>query len=128
MEEPEEAFFVPEGYPGEWYMSWIPEGYEYVDAGNFIAGVAYMDAQGNRLGFDELTEDDAVNIDTEGADVREVLVDGRHVTVVSENTTAMAVWNVDDRYFIVDMDNIDGIAPEEDALLCVVAGVKRIIE
>ncbi len=126
--EPDEdaAFDVPEGWQGEWYLSRVPEGYVLETVYPVFNTVDYKNAGGDRLTFDELDENAWTNLDTENADVRHVSVGGRQVMVVEKQTVLTAVWSTEDRYFILSLIGADR-APDQDQLLDLVAGVRRIV-
>ena len=125
-EDAQAAFDVPEGWSGEWYMSYIPEGYVLETIVPDFSDVIYVRPDDTRLDFSEADEDVEMNINTEDAEIRYVDVNGRRVMLATRVDTRFAVWSTDDRYFVLIADNT-GDPAEERELLDVVAGVRRII-
>ncbi len=122
----EAAFDVPAGYAGEWYMSWIPEGYVLTNVIPEADIVEYDGARGEHLFFTEMDEHTEANVNTEGARIDTVLVNGREVMIVDLDDELSAVWSTEDRYFLLILEGGER-PPERETLLKLVGGVRRIV-
>ena len=122
----EAAFDVPAGYAGEWYMSWIPEGYVLSNVIPAVSIVEYESAEGDRLFFSEQDENAEANVNTEGARIDTALVNGREVMIVDLDDELSAVWSTEDRYFLLILEGGER-PPERETLLKLVGGVRRIV-
>lgn len=126
-EDADSSFAVPGEWQGEWYPSYVPEGYELSQVRNIVDYQAdYINEAGDRLEFCEHTENTAVNIDTENADIRYVDVNGCDTMIITKGKDVNAVWNVADRYFLLFTEGTKD-AMDMDTFIRVVADVRRIV-
>ena len=111
---------VPEGWPGLYYPTYIPEGYTMNYLSSFEPTVGFVDENKNMFYFSEYDEYSAVNVDSEGAAVQYEVIDGMNALILTEEDRVIIVWNNDERMFIV-MGFISVAEAER-----IVAGVKRV--
>ncbi|MDO5377483.1 MAG: DUF4367 domain-containing protein [Clostridia bacterium] len=114
-EAPEAAFDVPEEWGGDYYPSYIPEGFEMTDIQNafdYMFWVEYRNADNIRLGFDDDPISAQMNIDTENAHVYYTDIHGEQALVSVKPEHVIIVWSEDNRIFTVSIDGDD----EETAL------------
>ena len=102
--EEELAFNVPEGWSGEYYMTYIPEGFEIYDLVEFAAIIEYRNEEGRMLIFSDYTSGTSASTDIENADTWYTTVQGKKAYVISKNGRCTIVWAIDDRFFRVNFD------------------------
>ncbi len=114
---------VPEGWTGDYYPSYIPDGFNLVQKSDPFPGagfVEYEDAIRNRMSFDECTENGRSNIDTENAKITYTTVHDNEAMVVEKNGRIKIVWAEFNKYFIVMFDG------DMNTALSVARSVRRI--
>lgn len=118
------AFYVPAGWTGEYFLSYIPAGFEMGGMqgdDSELADVYYTNAQGKVLVFSDMSENTSSNIDTEDAQIESVMIQGRSGIISEKEGNVKIAWAVDDRYFIVDYDG------DRETALLIAEGVRKII-
>lgn len=110
VESPDEAFPVPEDWRGKYYPSYIPEGFVVQSVDQYINDVYYLDASNNLLYFMENAEDASTNIDTEGAKLNPVTINGAPAIVSEKEGRVTVAWSNGDRYFVLTLDGSVDIA------------------
>ena len=83
---------VPEGWLGEYYPRYIPDGYQYMSMLTFSPTALFCDSSGNLLYFDELDESYQLNIDSEDAKIYFVTIRDTTALVSEENGEIRMVW------------------------------------
>ena len=117
LEDEQKAFDVPNGWEGMYYPSYIPAEFEIerVDSSFGREFSVYMRDKNNsdiRLIFEEMSEDNEMNVDTENAKVYYTEIHGNTALVSVKTGVTIVTWNEQNRMFSVI---IDGEA-EKDAL------------
>ena len=117
QEDEQKAFDVPNGWEGMYYPSYIPAEFEVESVENSFGRefAAYMRDRNNldvRLIFEEMSENNEMNVDTENAKVYYTEIHGNTALVSVKTGVTIVTWNEQNRMFSVI---IDGEA-EEDAL------------
>ncbi len=102
MEPMEDYMEVPEGYMGEYFISYIPEGFELYEVGE--GWVDYRTADDRWLRFDEEPPSSVASIDSENAQVSYERAFGTDVIVLEKNGTVTCIWSFSDRYFTISLD------------------------
>lgn len=123
-EVPEAAFDVPEEWGGDYYPSYIPEGFEMTDIYNgldVMFYVEYRNADNIRLNFDDDPISTEMNIDTENARVYYTDIHGEQALVSVKPKHVIIVWSEDNRIFTVSIDGDD-----EETALRVARSIRRI--
>lgn len=115
---PDNRAAVPEGWKGQYYPTYIPEGYEfsYYDG----TGVYYRNSAGDKLYFEENLYGRRRFVDTETSTVSYMTLNGSEVMVVEKSGLITIVWSIDERYYCV------GIEDEKALALKVAASVEMI--
>ena len=117
QEDEQKAFDVPNGWEGMYYPSCIPAEFEVESVENSFGRefAAYMRDKNNsdvRLIFEEMSENNEMNVDTENAKVYYTEIHGNTALVSVKTGVTIVTWNEQNRMFSVI---IDGEA-EKDAL------------
>lgn len=102
---------VPEGWCGQYFMSYIPDGFnlEEIVPGSVLNAVHYMNEKGNRLFFTECASSAYTNIDTEKATITYITINGQIAFQSKKNGFVALTWAYADHYFIIEFDGL----PEE---------------
>ena len=116
-EDEQKTFDVPNGWEGMYYPSYIPAEFEIesVDSSFGREFSVYMRDKNNsdvRLIFEEMSENNEMNVDTENAKVYYTEIHGNTALVSVKTGVTIVTWNEQNRMFSVI---IDGEA-EKDAL------------
>ena len=121
---------VPEDWPGEYYMAYIPEGFNISWQAAFdVAMVSYTDSNGRRIDFSENDEDSVAVMGTEGATVSNLTILDKEATVIEANIDVngqsvyyiQIIWANDEKWFM-----LDGYGLEKDIILQICAYVNKI--
>ena len=117
QENEQKSFDVPKGWEGMYYPSYIPAEFEVESVENSFGRefAAYMRDRNNldvRLIFEEMSENNEMNVDTENAKVYYTEIHGNTALVSVKTGVTIVTWNEQNRMFSVI---IDGEA-EKDAL------------
>ncbi len=108
----ENAFVdVPAGWQGEYYPSYIPDGYtiKQVLGGDRMNDVVYVNAVGKDLQFGEYRSGAVGNIDTENAQTSFIQVNGTTAFLSVKGDEVLLAWAYVDQYFLIDLQG----KPEE---------------
>ena len=114
---------VPAEWGGEYYPSYIPEGYEFdeVIGGTLVRNVYYQSLHGDLLLFSEYGDTSSTRLDTENADVKFVMINGNPGMLVEKNGRSTVTWSENDRYFVLSADNMSG-----DSVMIIADSIVRI--
>ena len=126
QEDEQKAFDVPNGWEGMYYPSCIPAEFEVESVENSFGRefAAYMRDRNNldvRLIFEEMSENNEINVDTENARVYHTEIYGRDAIVSIKEKTSSIIWSENNRILSVMMDG-----DNEDQILKVAKSVKQI--
>ena len=116
-EDEQKAFDVPNGWEGMYYPSYIPAEFEIesVDSSFGREFSVYMRDKNNsdvRLIFEEMSENNEMNVDTENAKVYYTEIHGNTALVSVKTGVTIVTWNEQNRMFSVIIDR----EAEKDAL------------
>ncbi len=123
VENTQKAFDVPAEWKGRYYPSYIPEGYKMVKIDSeegTSSTISLINKDGHLMHFSENTRDTYTNIDTENANVKNVLIRGYKSLMSIKNGRVILVWSADERYFILN------IAGDENAAIQVAESLRLI--
>jgi len=123
VENTQKAFEVPAEWKGRYYPSFIPEGYKMVKIDSeeeTSSTISLINIDGHLMHFSENTLDTYTNIDTENANVKNVLIRGYKSLMFIKNGRVILVWSADERYFILN------IAGDENAAIQVAESLRLI--
>ena len=101
VEDEDASFDVPSGWQGDYYPTYIPDGYEVSNVSHYFATIEYNDSEGGVLTFNECSESDQYNIDSENALMSYELINGQQVFVIDRKTSATVAWSNGSKLFIV---------------------------
>lgn len=104
VEDTDAEFYVPEGYMGRYYPTYIPEGFELTDVSVLFYDTTYQNKAGAKIYYSECTEDDEIDINTEGAILSHATVNGAEAFVAEQETYVIITWALEDRYFVIIAD------------------------
>ena len=105
VENPDASFAVPGAWNGDYFISWVPEGFEETWCSQFTSSVSYSDAEGHRFTFSENDEGVSMGAGLETQDVRETDINGSTAYIMSGYTndgavhTVTVVWPREDKWF-----------------------------
>ena len=96
-----EAVEVPAGWEGDFYPTYIPEGYQIESI--FGDSVGYIDSKGKILTIYETTQDTRTYLDTEDAVISYGRINGYNATLIEKGVWVTVLWSNSKSYFMVDM-------------------------
>ncbi len=100
-----ENMSVPNGWGGDYFPSYIPEGFEIKQMSplefNFIL---YVNNKGEKFNFFEFPNDSVTNVDSENAKVTNSTIHDNPALVIEKDGLCTITWSEFDRYFIVDFN------------------------
>lgn len=129
VENPSVEFTVPEMWPGEYYPSYIPEGFTVTQIVEAFTLVEYNSSNRQKISFSENTAEVSGNAGTDNATLTEIDINGATGYIIdgsSREGTVHAVtitWAIDDRWFSVVTKNV-----ETDEAIQIARSVKKIIK
>ena len=126
QEDEQKAFDVPNGWEGMYYPSYIPAEFEVESVENSFGRefAAYMRDRNNldvRLIFEEMSENNEMNVDTENARVYHTKIHGSDAIVSIKEKTSAVIWSESNRILSIMMDG-----DNEEQILKVAESVKQI--
>lgn len=95
---------VPDGWKGNYYLSYIPEGFELTRIGEWFTYVEFENEEGRRIIFDEYDESVETSLNTESADVSYVSAGENQVMLIQWEGTVTVTWATTDRYFVLQAE------------------------
>ena len=101
---------VPEGWQGDYYMSYIPERFQVIDVS--YNEVIYKDHDEKILGFSEYENNISCNLDTEKSNASHVTLHGREAIISEKDGWIAIAWSINNRYFVLDL-----MGSREEALM-----------
>jgi len=133
VENPDEAFAVPEGWTGDYFISFIPDNMEVVRLSQYTPLIQYQDLSETAsiyrgFSFTEHQEGDGIAAGTENATSRIVFVNGAPATVIegysrgNEYYVVGVTWANDERMFDVTCYDMT-----VDEALAIAGSVRKII-
>ncbi len=108
-ENPEKAFDVPADWTGDYFLAYIPDGFEmtYLFTDDYGSNdITYTKAD-QRISFTIYDETFISNVDTENADTQQILVNGSPATMVTKGHRIQIIWAQRTNYFILLTINLD---------------------
>lgn len=114
---------IPDNWSGDYYPSFIPEGYVLDQTGDETASsffVEYINSEQKRIAFFELDGDSRINIDTENAKTSVLTIHDTDALAVEKIGKSTISWTEYNRCFIVVIDD------ELSQAIAVARSVKRV--
>lgn len=102
VEDPDASFDVPAGWEGEYFPSYIPEGYVLEEVFHPFAMVYYVDGEGNLLSLYECDANTYTNVDSEDAEISYDFVNGDSAMIIEKGRDITIIWSNGHKYFILD--------------------------
>ena len=102
VEDEDASFDVPSGWQGDYYPTYIPDGYGVSNVIPYYATVEFSNTEGNVLTFNECSESDQYNIDSENALMSYEFINGQQVFTVESTYTTSVAWSNGRKLFVVD--------------------------
>lgn len=127
-EDESAEFWVPEGWTGTCYPSYVPEGYEVYSFIPLLSSIEYRDPVGNQLYFDEYSDNSDMMVGTENCSVSTIAINGHNGYIVDGlaadgmTHSVTIVWQGDSKWYCVSGFGIS----TNDAIL-VATSVKEVI-
>ena len=120
-EDEQKAFDVPNGWEGMYYPSYIPAEFEVESVENSFGRefAAYMRDKNNsdvRLIFEEMSENNEMNVDTENAKVYYTEIHGNTALVSVKTGVTIVTWNEQNRMFSVHVTIVTPVFTETNAV------------
>ena len=104
QEDEEASFDVPAEWRGEYFPSYIPEGYRVSMIYKIYNHIEYKNQEGDKISFIEYTEDTQIGADTEDAEISYSQINGNTAIVVYKEDWQI-IWTNGDRFFTVRANN-----------------------
>lgn len=98
---------VPDGWKGNYYLTYIPEGFELTRISEWFTYVEFENEEGRRIIFDECDESVETSLNTENADVSYVSVGENQVMLIQWEGTITVTWATTDRYFVLQAETTE---------------------
>ncbi len=104
VEDASASFDVPDGWKGDFFPGYIPEGFEVAWMSLATPTIDWISAEYDNggIGFSECDENTVANVDTENAKLSYEEINGSLALVIEKGDVVQIVWVQDDRYFILD--------------------------
>lgn len=128
VEDENTEFWVPEGWQGTHYPSYIPDGYQIYEFDPFFTSIEYRNAESHQLYFDECDEDTTMMAGTENSTVSSLTINGHHgylidgIAIDGVTHAVTLVWQNDTKWF-----SITGFGMSTNEVITVATSVKEII-
>lgn len=130
VEDPDASFAVPEGWEGEYFPSYIPDGFSVWNINSIVSSVEFRSDidpdQETYIFFGEYGENSVGYSGTDNATISYVDIGGSTAQVLEGDMDSLYVvsitWSGDDKWFFVDTYGL-----EKDEALSIAKSVKKII-
>ena len=123
FKENEEAeFYVPAGWTGLRYPSYIPDGFVLTDMSELFCDVTFTDENGNRICFSEYRQGETIDLNSENAILSYPVINGMDVFLIERSDIMIATWATEERFYVLEAN-----VPKEETL-AIVEGVRRITD
>jgi len=118
QEDEAASFDVPAEWRGEYFPSYIPEGYSMSKIYKIYDHIEYENQEGDRISFIEYTEDTQIGADTEDAEISYSQINGNTAIVIHKGEWQI-IWTNGEKI-------IEVIADDYDVAMKVANSVKRV--
>lgn len=97
------SFYMPEGWKGDYYPSYIPDGYIFdsFQGDNAIATATYTSMDGKILRFSESTGTTEMNVDTEDYMIENIFLNGSEALLAYKEGSSRIVWKHGNKILMV---------------------------
>ena len=118
QEDEAASFDVPVEWRGEYFPSYIPEGYSMSKIYKIFDHIEYENQEGDRISFIEYTEDTEIGADSEDAEISYSQINGNTAIVIHKGDWQI-IWTNGEKI-------IEVIADDYDVAMKVANSVKRV--
>ncbi len=94
---------VPEGWTGDYYMAYIPDGFEFYYMHDGIAEAIYLRSEEEYLRFSEYRASSTTLLDTENAKVSYGTVHDCEAMIIEKAGLTTVAWTEADKLFLVEL-------------------------
>lgn len=104
IEDEEAAFEVPAGWKGVYYLSYIPDEYQFVEIDDMFCQARYQNANGDDIYFSEYNPTTEVNLDSEDAEISYADINGTKGLIIqkTQRNYIMISWAFEDKFFLLE--------------------------
>lgn len=120
VEDEDAKFYIPAGWSGLYYPSYIPDGFVMTEMSQLYCDVTFVNKNGAKIYFSEYLPDDLVDINSENAALSYAVINGKNTFIVEHDNFIIVTWASEDRFFVIEAETT-----KEEALL-VAEGVRKI--
>lgn len=103
------AIDVPIDWKGNWYPSYIPEGFTLTSVGMDGYKLFYSGPNDRMITFAEYSVDFEVNMDTENSELSYIPLNGADGLMATKGDSSLITWALYDRFYLLRVD----ASPEE---------------
>lgn len=101
VEDETASFDIPAEWQGDYFPSYIPDGYEMDKISHRIPYVQFRDSDNCIVSFEECKVSDKINIDTKGAAITYEIINGIQSFVVEQEDSISVAWSNGRKLFLV---------------------------
>lgn len=95
------SFDVPAEWQGEYFPSYIPEGYEVSTISRQTPYVKFINYEDSEISFEECAVSDKINIDNENTTFAYEIINGMQLFIAEHSDSISATWSDGRKLFIV---------------------------
>lgn len=104
VENEDAAFYVPVEWQGNYYPTFIPEGFMLEDINMLGDEATFVNQNGDSISYGEYDADDCVDINSENASLSYTTVNGANTFVVEREDYVILSWNTEEKFFVIIAD------------------------
>lgn len=97
---------VPDEWEGCYYPTYIPDGLKQKSATSYSIDYSYEDSLLPAFVFAEFDEGSVVQVDTEGAKIKQIMIHGQLGYISTKGSTIYVYWKEGTRYFLLTFRDI----------------------
>lgn len=109
---------VPPEWKGEYFPTYIPEGYEVYRIHDTVAKIDYINSAGKWICFNEYTSAGELCADIEEADVTYIDIQGSEAMIVEKPDATTISWQLGNRYFYLSCETGKDMAVQIARSVC----------
>ena len=100
------SYDVPAKWEGNYYPSYIPDGYKISSLQTVFWSVEYVNNEDRYITFEEYTEEWEISADSENAQITYTQING-NIAMIIEKERYQVIWSNGEHYFVVAADDIE---------------------
>lgn len=109
---------IPAEWKGEYFPTYIPEGYEVYRIHDTVAKIDYINSAGKWICFNEYTSAGELCADIEEADVTYIDIQGSEAMIVEKPDATTISWQLGNRYFYLSCETGKDMAVQIARSVC----------